>query len=137
MWVNQEVAAQRFAVMTMSREQLIWDALAHYLPGYQSVHQNLPWKMWCNIWGIGYDDMIKRFASKDLMLRNGMTDSRWYEGAIRDDINQPNRIKMVIVWGTGLNSITQMKKQKKGLEEVEMIGEHRPESHYDIIAARA
>lgn len=95
--------------------------LAHYLPGYQSVSSEPAWKMWCDIWGIGYDDMIKRFANKELMLRNGMTDSRWYEGAIRDDINQPNRIKMVIVWGHSLNSITQMKKQKKGLEEVEMI----------------
>lgn len=95
--------------------------LAHYLPGYQSVSSEPAWKMWCDIWGIGYDDMIKRFASKELMLRNGMTDSRWYEGAIRDDINQPNRIKMVIVWGHSLNSISQMKKQKKGLEEVEMI----------------
>lgn len=95
--------------------------LAHYLPGYLAVSAEAPWKMWCNVWGISYDDMIKRFGSKELMLRDGMTDSRWYEGAIRDDINQPNRIKMIIVWGHSLNSITEMKKQKKALEEVEMV----------------
>jgi formate dehydrogenase major subunit len=95
--------------------------LAHYLPGYLPVSSEPAWKMWCNIWGISYDDMIKKFASKDLMLRTGMTDSRWYEGAIRDDINQPNKLKMVIVWGHSLNSITHMKKQKKALEEVEMV----------------
>jgi formate dehydrogenase major subunit len=95
--------------------------LSHYLPGYLGVSSEAAWKMWSEVWGTTYDDMIKRFASKDLMLRNGMTDSRWYEGAIRDDINQPNRIKMLIVWGHSLNSISQMKKEKRALEEVEMI----------------
>ncbi len=95
--------------------------LAHYLPGYLGVNSEPAWKMWANIWGIPYDDLVKRFASKDLMLRNGMTDSRWYEGAIRDDINQPNRIKMVIIWGHSLNSISQMKKEKMALEEMELV----------------
>lgn len=95
--------------------------LAHYLPGYLSVGSEPAWKMWCEIWGIPYEEMMKRFASKDMMLKPGFTDSRWYEGALRDDIEQPTRIRMVIVWGHSLNSITEMKKMKEALEEVDMV----------------
>jgi len=103
--------------------------LAHYLPGYLSVTAEAAWKLWAEVWGIPYEELMKRFTSKDLMLRTGFICSRWYEGALRtvQEIDQPSCIKMVIIWGHSLNSLTQMKRLKQGLEKLDMIVNIDPE----------
>lgn len=105
--------------------------LAHYLPGYLAVSSEPAWKMWCEVWGVPYEDMVKRFGLKEMSLddkkkfmqKSGFICSRWYEGAIRpvQELDQPSCIKMVIIWGHSLNSITQMKRMKEGLEKVDMV----------------
>ena len=96
--------------------------LSHSLPSYYGLSEKA-WRHWCTVWGIPYEEMVKRFASKKLMGKPGFTVARWYEGAIlpEEKIDQPHNIKMVFVWGHSLNSISEMKQLKKGLEKVDLV----------------
>lgn len=92
------------------------------LPGYYGLGESA-WKHWANVWGVSYDYLLSRFASKALMEKKGFTVARWYEGALLDpkELGQPVPIKAAIYWGHSSNSESQMHRVKKGLEAVELL----------------
>ncbi|WGI16825.1 molybdopterin-dependent oxidoreductase [Methanonatronarchaeum sp. AMET-Sl] len=96
--------------------------LSHSLPAYYGLDQG-GWEHWCNVWDVDYDWMADRFENKELMERDGFTVSRWYEGVIKDEdeIDQPNNVKAVVVWGHSLNSITEMEREKQALDEADLV----------------
>ena len=107
--------------------------LSHTLPGYYGLDQGA-WEHWTNVWSetastsgtVSYEEMRDRFASQELMEKNGLTVSRWFEGALDDDqrkgeLYQPDQVKAVVVWGHSLNSISEMKRLKESMENVELV----------------
>ncbi|MEO7743251.1 MAG: molybdopterin-dependent oxidoreductase, partial [Usitatibacter sp.] len=51
------------------------------LPGYYGIAEGA-WKHWCKVWGVDYEWMKSRFASKAMMEKSGMTVSRWIDGVL-------------------------------------------------------
>ena len=106
--------------------------LSHSLPGYYGLDEGA-WTHWTNVWdatestsgSTSYEAMHDRFASTDMMGKNGLTVSRWFEGAISDndrtDLYQPTDVKGLICWGHSLNSLSEMKRVRQALEELELI----------------
>ena len=101
--------------------------LSHWLPAYYGLTEG-SWKHWIGVWNehapVTFDKLKAKFAEydgKSLMHVNGLTVSRWYEGVLDSGVKQPNPVKMVFVWGHSLNSISEMGKMKKALEDVELL----------------
>ncbi len=101
--------------------------LSHSLPAYYGLSEKA-WKHWCNVWNVSYEwiksrffDPTGKYKPEELMQKKGFTVARWYEGVLREDIDQPNPIKAVFVWGHSLNSISRMKRLKEALEKVELL----------------
>ena len=96
--------------------------LAHLLPSYYGLTEK-GWKHWCDVWGISYEEMQSRFESDAFMHKSGFTVSRWYEGVIMPEsqIDQPHNIKVCLVWGEALNSVTEMKKQNEALDKLDLL----------------
>ncbi len=107
--------------------------LSHNLPAYYGLDRGA-WEHWSNVWdrtpstsgSTSYEDMLERFESQELMEKNGLTVSRWFEGALDDDerkgeLYQPEQVKALVVWGHSLNSISEMKRLKAAMENVEVV----------------
>jgi formate dehydrogenase major subunit len=84
------------------------------LPGYYGIAEG-SWKHWSKVWGVDYEWMKGRFASKAMMETSGMTVSRWIDGVLEKNelINQDSNLRAMIYWGHAPNS------QTRGLDMVE------------------
>ncbi|PLK20289.1 molybdopterin-dependent oxidoreductase [Natronobacterium gregoryi] len=107
--------------------------LSHHLPAYYGLDKGA-WDHWTNVWdqtpstsgSISYEEMRDRFESQELMEKNGLTVSRWFEGALDDDerkgdLYQPEQVRALVVWGHSLNSLSELKRVKKAMENVEIV----------------
>ncbi|CFX35811.1 Formate dehydrogenase-O, major subunit [Candidatus Filomicrobium marinum] len=92
------------------------------LPAYYGLSEGA-WKHWARVWGVDYEWLKGRFASKDLMERKGMPVSRWFDGVLEDakNIDQPNTIGAMIYWGHAPNSQTRGPDLKKGMEKLDLL----------------
>src|SRR6185295_11834797 len=81
------------------------------LPGYYGLAEGA-WKHWCKVWGVDYEWMKSRFASKAMMEKSGSTVSRWIDLVLEKNelIDQDNNVRAIIFWGHAPNS------QTRGLE---------------------
>ncbi|MFW6017243.1 MAG: molybdopterin oxidoreductase family protein [Halapricum sp.] len=107
--------------------------LANTLPGYYGLGESA-WRHWAKVWdqtpstsgSVSYEELRDRFHSTDLMEKNGLTVSRWYEAAhpeneAGEDFHQPNPLKAVMIWGHSLNSVSEMKRMQTAMEELDLI----------------
>ncbi len=79
----------------------------------------------------GGDNVIGEKSQEDdrsMMFYNGLTVSRWYEGALdRKDrlvdsrLYQPNKVKAAVFHGHSANSITEMDRMKKAMEALDLL----------------
>ena len=91
-----------------------WDRIPDSLPGYYGIAEG-SWKYWSKVWGVDYEWLKGRFASKSMMETSGMTVSRWIDGVLEknDLINQDSNLRALVYWGHAPNS------QTRGLEMIE------------------
>jgi formate dehydrogenase major subunit len=99
-------------------------------PGYYGLEQSA-WEHWANVWTetestsgeISYDELVDRFHSTELMEKRGFTISRWYEGVLDDEweIYQPDPLHAAVFWGHGLASLTEYKKVRQAVNELDFI----------------
>ncbi|QZA89590.1 molybdopterin-dependent oxidoreductase [Salinarchaeum sp. IM2453] len=107
--------------------------LSHSLPGYYGLDEDA-WRHWTNVWNetpstsgsITYSEMRERFYNEEFMHKEGLTVSRWYEGALDDDtrksdLHQPEQVRAVVVWGHSMESLSELKRVKQALENVELV----------------
>ncbi|MBU2534114.1 MAG: molybdopterin-dependent oxidoreductase, partial [Alphaproteobacteria bacterium] len=94
----------------------------HTLPAYYGLNTNA-WKHWSRVWDVSYDYMKNRFHSKELMERNGIPVSRWFDGVLekKSVIDQPNPVSAMVFWGHAPNSQSRGPDVKKGLEKVDLL----------------
>lgn len=92
------------------------------LPGYYGIAEG-SWKHWCKVWGVDYEWMKSRFASKAMMEKSGMTVSRWIDGVLEKNelIDQDSNLRAVVYWGHAPNSQTRGLEMKKAMEKVDLM----------------
>ncbi|SEH16425.1 formate dehydrogenase major subunit [Natronorubrum sediminis] len=99
-------------------------------PGYYGLDQGA-WEHWANVWDqtestsgdLTYDELADRYHDTELMEKNGFTVARWYEGVLDDEweIYQPDPLQAAVFWGHGLASLTEYKKVREAVNELDFI----------------
>src|SRR6186713_3029684 len=92
------------------------------LPGYYGIAEGA-WKHWCKVWGVDYEWMKGRFASKAMMEKSGSTVSRWIDLVLEKNelIDQDSNVRAIIYWGHAPNSQTRGIEMKEAMEKVDMM----------------
>jgi formate dehydrogenase major subunit len=92
------------------------------LPGYYGLAEGA-WKHWCKVWGVDYEWMKARFASKAMMEKPGMTVSRWADGVLEKNelIDQDSNLRAVVYWGHAPNSQSRGLEMKQAMEKVDLM----------------
>ncbi len=104
--------------------------LSHTLPGYYGLSGGA-WAHWSRVWGEDLDWMKSRFdkitgkdgKEKSLMNLKGIPVSRWIDGVLedKDNIDQPNNVRAMVLWGHAPNSQTRGKEMKTAMEKLDML----------------
>jgi len=106
--------------------------LSHTLPGYYGVKTG-SWKHWARVWAGSktadeaaedeYQFLLSQFGSKDLMESKGIPVSRWIDGVLEDkgNIDQPDNVRAMVLWGHAPNSQTRGPEMKKAMEKLDML----------------
>jgi formate dehydrogenase major subunit len=92
------------------------------LPGYYGVAEGA-WKHWCKVWGVDYEWMKGRFASKEMMEKPGMTVSRWIDGVLEknEQIDQDPNLRACVYWGHAPNSQTRGKEMVEAMKKLDLL----------------
>ncbi len=92
------------------------------LPGYYGLAEG-SWKHWSTVWGVDYDWVKSRYASKDMMEKPGMTVSRWIDGVLEaaENIDQASNLRALIYWGHAANSQTRGADMKRAMEKLDLM----------------
>ncbi|UWR75528.1 formate dehydrogenase subunit alpha [Phaeobacter inhibens] len=104
--------------------------LSHTLPGYYGLSKGA-WAHWGRVWSedgewlAGQFDTIKGADGKDKSLQNltGIPVSRWIDGILedKDNMDQPNNVRAMVLWGHAPNSQTRMTEMKTAMEKLDML----------------
>ncbi len=96
--------------------------LSHSLPGYYGLSVGA-WKHWCRVWGVDFEYMLGRFASKELMTSKGIPVSRWFDGVLeaKENIDQPDNVRGMVFWGHAPNSQSRGPDEKKAMEKLDIL----------------
>lgn len=96
--------------------------LSHSLPGYYGLKKG-SWKHWARVWDVDYDYLKDRFASEKLMQSKGIPVSRWIDGVLenKDNIDQPDNVRAMVLWGHAVNSQTRLPEMKKAMEKLDLM----------------
>jgi len=96
--------------------------LSHSLPGYYGLAAG-SWKHWSRVWDVDYKWMVSRFASEKLMQSAGIPVSRWIDGVLenKENIDQPDNVRAMVLWGHAVNSQTRLPDMKKAMEKLDLM----------------
>ena len=104
--------------------------LSHSLPGYYGLSGGA-WAHWARVWGEDLDWLKGRFDSikaadgsdKSLMNLKGIPVSRWIDGVLedKDNIDQPDNVRAMVLWGHAPNSQTRGPEMKTAMEKLDML----------------
>jgi len=104
--------------------------LSHTLPGYYGLSAGA-WAHWGRVWEEDADWLKGQFAStkgadgKDKSLQNltGIPVSRWIDGVLEDpdNMDNPDKVRAMVLWGHAPNSQTRMVEMKKAMEMLDML----------------
>ncbi|MBW8271125.1 formate dehydrogenase subunit alpha [Caldovatus aquaticus] len=92
------------------------------LPLYYGLDENA-WRHWCRVWDVSYDSMLARFESKQMMETPGIPSTRYFDAVLlpKDQVQQRDNLKAMVVFGHGGNTVTRMPEAQKGLEKLELL----------------
>ena len=92
------------------------------LPGYYGLSAGA-WQHWAGVWEVDYKWLLSRFASKEMMEKEGITISRWQDGVLepQQNIDQPNPLRAMIYWGHSPNSQSRGADLKKAMEKLDLL----------------
>jgi formate dehydrogenase major subunit len=101
--------------------------LADTLPGYYGLAEG-SWAHWARVWGEDLDWLKGRFSDASygetkMMNLSGITVSRWIDGVLEDkeNMDQPNNVRAMVLWGHAPNSQTRGKEMKTAMEKLDML----------------
>ena len=95
---------------------------ADSLPAYYGLAEDA-WKHWAGVWGVPYEWIQARFASKALMEKPGMTVSRWIDGVLEKKslIDQGANLRAVFYWGHAPNSQTRGTEMADAMKKLDLL----------------
>jgi formate dehydrogenase major subunit len=96
--------------------------LSHSLPGYYGLATG-SWKHWARVWETDYNWLKGRFATQKLMESKGIPVSRWIDGVLekKDNIDQPDNVRAMVLWGHAVNSQTRLPEMKTAMEKLDLM----------------
>jgi formate dehydrogenase major subunit len=101
--------------------------LADTLPGYYGLAEGA-WAHWARVWEEDLDWLKGRFADAafgetKMMNLTGIPVSRWIDGVLEDaeNMDQPNNVRAMVLWGHAPNSQTRGKEMKTAMEKLDML----------------
>src|SRR5690606_2641801 len=91
------------------------------LPFYYGLTEGA-WKHWARVWEIPYEDLLGQFDSKEIMETPGIPLTRWFDGVAlpKEDIQQRDILRAMIVQGHASNSIARVPESLKGLAGLDL-----------------
>jgi formate dehydrogenase major subunit len=92
------------------------------LPLYYGLAEGA-WKHWARVWEVEYDWLLSRFESKQMMETPGIPSTRWFDATLlpKEQVQQKDTLKAMIVMGHGGNTVTRMTEAAKGIEALELL----------------
>jgi formate dehydrogenase major subunit len=92
------------------------------LPSYYGLTEGA-WRHWCRVWDVDYEWMQGRFASKAFMEKIGIPATRWFDAVLAEpgELDQPEPLRALMVFGHGGNTVTRMPEMRKGAEKLELL----------------
>jgi formate dehydrogenase major subunit len=92
------------------------------LPAYYGLDEGA-WRHWSRVWEVPYEGMRARFDTPEMMAAPGIPTTRYFDAATlpKDQIQQRDRLKAMMIWGHGGNTVTRMPEAVKGLEAMELM----------------
>ncbi|WP_296429330.1 formate dehydrogenase subunit alpha [Yoonia sp.] len=101
--------------------------LADTLPGYYGLSAG-SWAHWARVWEEDLDWLKGRFSTATvgdtaMMNLTGIPVSRWIDGVLEEaaDIDQPDNVRAMVLWGHAPNSQTRQKEMKTAMEKLDML----------------
>ena len=106
--------------------------LSHTLPGYYGLKTG-SWKHWARVWAgettasdkanDEYEFLLSQFHDQEMMEGKGIPVSRWIDGVLEDEANmdQPAKVRSMVLWGHAPNSQTRMVEMKKAMEQLDQL----------------
>ncbi|MDX2266034.1 MAG: formate dehydrogenase subunit alpha [Hyphomicrobiales bacterium] len=100
------------------------------LPLYYGLAEGA-WRHWSRVWEVDYNWLAARFdvrKDKDgkdvkMMEQPGITTTRWFEAVTfpKEQLDQKDSVKAMMVFGHGGNTVTRMPEMVKGLEALDLL----------------
>jgi len=100
------------------------------LPAYYGLAEG-GWRHWSAVWDLDYEWVLDRFgtadmdreAKKTLMETKGIPTTRWFDAAMAsaDEVDQPDRLRGMVVFGHGGNTVPRMPEMRAGLEALDLL----------------
>jgi formate dehydrogenase major subunit len=92
------------------------------LPAYYGLAEPA-WRYFATVWGVDYNWLLSRFASKDLMEKPGLTTSRWFDAVLEKDVylDQPSNLRGLLYWGHAPNSQTRLPDMKAAMQKLDLL----------------
>ncbi|MGF1561890.1 MAG: formate dehydrogenase subunit alpha [Geminicoccaceae bacterium] len=92
------------------------------LPGYYGLSTGA-WQHWSRVWDVDYENLKGRFGSQELMEAAGIPVSRWIDGVLEatENMDQPDNIRGMVLWGHAPNSQTRLPDMKKAMEKLDLL----------------
>jgi formate dehydrogenase major subunit len=92
------------------------------LPAYYGIDETA-WRHWSRVWGVSFESMRARFDTPQMMHTPGIPTTRYFDAILlpKDQIQQRDNIKGMLVFGHGGNTVTRMPEAQKGLEKLDLL----------------
>jgi formate dehydrogenase major subunit len=92
------------------------------LPSYYGLEEGA-WRHWGRVWDVSYESLRERFDSPQMMTAPGIPSTRYFDAVTlpKEEIQQRDRLKGMLVFGHGGNTVTRMPEAVKGLEALDLL----------------
>jgi formate dehydrogenase major subunit len=92
------------------------------LPFYYGLAEGA-WRHWSRVWEVDYEFLQSRFDSKKIMETPGIPLTRWFDAVLlpKDQVDQKDNLRAMIVQGHASNSITRIPESLKALKQAELL----------------
>ncbi len=104
------------------------------LPFYYGLVEGA-WKHWSRVWEVDYNWIQSQFDPKNakkMMETPGIPLTRWFDAVLlpKDQVEQSDNVKAMMVFGHASNSITRIPESTKGMKALESAGGRRSASDH-------
>lgn len=92
------------------------------LPAYYGIDETA-WRHWSRVWGMSFEDMRARFDTPQMQTTPGIPTTRYFDAVLlpKDQVQQKDNTKGMLVFGHGGNTVTRMPEAAKALEALELL----------------